>query len=120
MVRNHFDSDSIGKAVSRFNQAVRQVEHIVVSNDYQLQVLKPLAFSPIAKLQGFEKALEHAGLSDLIGKSNMEIYMGLLDYFVGSSNTLDDSIVWDSMAELLKELFLDVPGDKSFEDIINV
>ncbi len=119
MVRNHFDSDSIGKAVSRFNQAVRQGG--TYSRQQRLSVAgsKAIGFFSIAKLQGFEKALEHAGLSDLIGKSNMEIYMGLLDYFVGSSNTLDDSIVWDSMAELLKELFLDVPGDKSFEDIIN-
>lgn len=119
MIRNNFDSYSIGKAVSRFNQAVRKDGKY--SRQQQLSVAgsKAVGFLSIAKLHGLEKALEHAGLSDLIGKSNVEIYMGLLDYFIGSNNTLDDSIVWDSMAELLKELFLDVPNDKSFEDIMN-
>ena len=38
---------------------------------------------------------------------------------MGNGSTLDDSIVRDSMAELLKELFLDISDDKNFGDIIN-
>ena len=76
-------------------------------------------FFTIVQSQGFNKALEQAGLSNLIGKSNEEIYSGLLDYFSGDGSSLDDAVVRDSMAELMKELFLDVPEGKSFEEVIN-
>jgi len=119
MVKNNFESDSIGRAVGRYNQASRQG-----GGSSRQQILsaggsKAISFFSIAKVQGFEKALENAGLNNLIGKSNEEIYSGLLDYFVGNGSTLDDSIVRDSMAELLKELFLDISDDKNFGDIIN-
>jgi hypothetical protein len=119
MVRNNFESESIGKAVGRYNQAVRQGGAYRRQQDLSVAGSKAVGFFSMAKMQGLEKALEHVGLNDLIGKSNVEIYMGLLDYFAGSSSTLDDSIVRDSMAELLKELFLDVSDEKSFEDIIS-
>lgn len=119
MIRNNFESESIGKAVGRYNQAVRQGGSYRRQQDLSVAGSKAVGLLLMARMQGFEKALEHAGLNDLIGKSNVEIYMGLLDYFAGSSSTLDDSIVRDSMAELLKEVFLDVPDEKSFEDIMN-
>lgn len=119
MVKNNFESDSIGKAVGQYNQAARQGGGFRRQQDLSTAGSKAVGFFSVARSQGFQKALEQTGLSNLIGKTNEEIYAGLLDYFVGDGSSLDDSIVRDSMAELLKELFFDVPDDKSFEDVIN-
>ena len=118
MVKSNFENDSIGKAVGRYNQAARQGGTPKRQQGLSTAGSKAIGFFSTAKSQGFDRALEQVGLSNLIGKSNEEIYAGLLDYFVGDGSSLDDSIIRDSMAELLKELFLDAPDDKSFGDVI--
>jgi len=121
MINSNFESSSIGKAVGQYNQAARQGGGGGSTRQQALSTAgaKAANFFSIARSQGFSKALEEAGLSNLIGKSNEEIYSGLLDYFAGDGSSLDDAVVRDSMAELMKEMFLDVPEDKSFEEIIN-
>lgn len=108
MVNSNFESSSIGKAVGKYNQAARQGSGGGGSRRQQTMSnagARAANFFTIVQSQGFNKALEQAGLSNLIGKSNEEIYSGLLDYFSGDGSSLDDAVVRDSMAELMKELF---------------
>ncbi|MDI3545148.1 MAG: hypothetical protein PWP68_565 [Rikenellaceae bacterium] len=122
MVNNNFESNLIGKAVSKYIQATRLGNGSISANKQQVisnAGAKAASFISLAQSKGFNEALNQVGLKHLIGKSNEEIYMGLLDYFTGNGSSLDEFIVRDSMAELMKELFLDVTDDKDFGELIN-
>lgn len=119
MVKNNFQRDYIGKAVSKFaNATLSSNGGGSAFSTFSIAGTKSIGFFNIAKQYGFDEALNRAGLQDLIGKSNEEIYVGLLDYFADDGSTLDKNIVRDSMSELLKETMLDVTDEKSYNEII--
>lgn len=121
MVKNNFQRDSIGKAMSNFsniynngNNGGRRSSGTIASSG-----ARAVGFLKDAKDFGFNDALNKAGLAHLIGKDSDEVYIGLLDYFAGDGSTLNKSIVRDSMSELLKEQFLDVSESKEYDEIIS-
>ena len=70
MVKSNFENDSIGKAVGRYNQAARQGGTSKRQQGLSTAGSKAIGFFSTAKSQGFDRALEQVGLSNLIGKSN--------------------------------------------------
>jgi len=118
MVKNNFESESIGKAVGNYARASRGTSQGKISN-LAKSGSKAVGFFGLAKTEGFNAALEKSGLSDLIGKDNLEVYSGLLDYFSGNGSTLDDSVIRDSIGEVMQEQLSNIEEGKSFEDMIS-
>ncbi|MGH4140480.1 hypothetical protein [Clostridium sp.] len=119
MARNNFQRASIGKAMLNFSNATMSSNGGGNGfNTFTTTSAKTIDFFNIAKVYGFDEALNRAGIQDLIGKTNEEIYIGLLDYFAGDGGSLDKNIVRDSMSELLKETMLDVTEEKDYDEII--
>lgn len=120
MAKNNFQRDSIGKAISKFADATMSNNGITSGglSSFAISGSSAVDFFNYAKQYGFNETLNKVGLQDLIGKSNEEIYIGLLDYFTGDGSTIEKNIVRDSMSELLKEQMLDVNDEKDYDDII--
>ncbi|MEG0774353.1 hypothetical protein [Clostridium sp.] len=120
MVKNNFQRSSIGKAMGKFSNAMMSSNSGTGGAFSTLSRAgsRSIEFFSNSKLYGFNEALNRAGLQDLVGKSNEEVYMGLLDYFAGDGSSLDKNIVRDSMSELLMENMLGVTDEQSFDDII--
>lgn len=112
MVKHNFESEYIGKAVGNYSKAVSNGSGSRISN-LAVAGSRASAFFGVASSEGFNSALEKNGLGNLINKDSPEVYAGLLDYFTGNGSTLDDSIVRDSMSEVLKELLANLDDGAS-------
>lgn len=106
MVKHNFENESIGKAVGNYARATTGSQ----GGGQRSRVTKLSevgsragAFFGIAQSEGFITALEKAGLGNLADKDSAEVYAGLLNYLTGNGSTLDDSVVRDSMSEVLRE-----------------
>lgn len=53
---------------------------------------------------GFDEALREVGLSDLVGRSAMEVTAGLIDVLIGPASTLDEDATRDAFVDLNSEL----------------
>jgi hypothetical protein len=51
--------------------------------------------------EGFDKAINDLGLGELIGKSTEEVYNGIIDYFSNDTGDLEDSVIKDTISQLL-------------------
>lgn len=121
MINNNCNSESVGRAIGKYVQATKQGNGGLRENKNQLVAstgAKALNFFNYAQKYGLNESLREAGLQNLIGKSNEEIYSGLLDYFTEIGSSLNESIVRDSMAEVMKDIFLD-KEDQNFDEIFN-
>lgn len=52
---------------------------------------------------GLDRALEDAGLGDLVGRSRFEVLGGLADYIAGEGSQLDDAALRDAVVFVLHE-----------------
>jgi hypothetical protein len=120
MVNHNFESESIGKAVGNYARATsggsRGGSGSRVSRMAEVGS-RAGGFFDIAQTEGFKTALEEVGLGDLADKSSAEVYAGLLDYLTGNGSTLDDSVVRDSMSEVLKGEIEKHQKDKEINEI---
>lgn len=122
MAKDNFSRDGIGKTMSKFSDAMMNSNRNSSGqlHSFAISGSSAVGFFTNAKQYGFNEALNKIGLQDLIGKSNEEVFIGLLDYFSGDGSTIEKNIVRDSMSELLKEKMVDIIGDEgSFDDIIS-
>lgn len=108
MAKNNFDSESISKVMNKYVEA-RSSSHSGGSGHTQNRQMaisgaKALNFINLYNAYGLKSALEQVGLSNLIGKSNEDIYDGLVDYFSPNSDTFENSIVRDCMIEIVDDL----------------
>lgn len=55
------------------------------------------------KENGLEDTLHKEGLENLIGKSNEEIYLGLIDYFCEDNSTIEDSVIRECIVEIFND-----------------
>jgi hypothetical protein len=110
MAKNNFDSESISKAMNKYVEARRSSHSSGTGKSQNKQVAvsgaKALNFISLYNAYGLNSALEQVGLSNLIGKSNEDIYNGLVDYFSPNSDTFENSIVRDCMVEIVDDLKL--------------
>ncbi|WPC42847.1 hypothetical protein [Clostridium sp. JS66] len=123
MVKNRMDKSFISKAVADYGQAYTKTNlnnSVIVSAGARL-----MDFISLFNDFGFEKALDEVGLSNLVGKDSIEVYLGLLDYFSGDNSTVDKSIVRDCMADILENMDLEgkddldkIDGDELLKDFI--
>lgn len=121
MVNHNFESESMGKAVGNYARAVSGgSDRSHRSRVTRLAEVGSRAgeFFGIAQSEGIESALEKIGLADLTDRDSVEVYAGLLDYLTGNGSTLDDSVVRDSMSEVLKEEIERQLDEKEIGEII--
>lgn len=121
MINSNCSSESVGRAVAKYIQATKQGNGAILGSKNQLVAnagAKASNFFNYAQKYGLNESLREAGLQNLIGKSNEEVYSGLLDYFTESGSSLNESIVRDSMVEVMKDIFLD-KDNQSFDEIFN-
>ncbi|MHC1682899.1 MAG: hypothetical protein AB6733_08120 [Clostridiaceae bacterium] len=55
------------------------------------------------KENGLEDTLYKEGLGNLIGKSNEEIYLGIIDYFCEDNSTIEDSVIRECIVEIFND-----------------
>lgn len=120
MARNNFQGSGIGRAVSKFADATMSGKSSASGglNSFASSASSAIGFFDYVGQYGFNEALNKVGLQNLVGKSNEEIYIGLLDYFSGDGSSIEKNITRDSMSELLKEQFLDMNDEDDYDDII--
>jgi len=126
MCKNNYSNKSIGNALSKYVQARTSgngsESRTNQSKSVTKTVSKALNFINSFNGSGLNGALENLGLTVLIGKSSEEIYNGLIDYFAPGTNTIEDSISRECMAEILddfkiinlEEDFKQISGDDFF------
>ncbi|AUN04849.1 hypothetical protein [Clostridium botulinum] len=107
MAKNNFDSESISKAMNKYVRARRNTSGDSSRQQYNKQMAtsgaKALNFVNLYNTFGLNDTLNKLDLSNLIGKSNEDIYVGLVDYFAPNSDTFENSIVRDCMAEIFDD-----------------
>jgi uncharacterized UPF0160 family protein len=109
MAKNNFDSDSVSKALGKYAEARRNMSGGSSTQQYK-QIsssgAKALSFINLYNTFGLNDTLKKIGLSNLIGKSNEDVYLGLVDYFAPNADTFENSIVRDCMTEILDDFNL--------------
>lgn len=120
IVKNNGSTSSIGTAVSKYVKAIRD-------NNGSMYHSKQGAISRAgSRLAGFvngvqvfglNDALKRNGLENLIGKSPIEIYIGLVDYFTDEGSSLNEAVVRDSMCEFMSDIFEDVYEIEKMEEV---
>jgi hypothetical protein len=110
MAKNNFNNESVSKALNKYVGARRSTSGSNSGQQYNKQMAvsgaKALNFVNLYNSYGLNGTLQQLGLSNLIGKSNEEIYLGLVDYFAPNADTFEDSIVRDCMVEILDDFEL--------------
>ena len=99
---NDTSSNSISKAVSSFSTAMKSEG--MISNSFTKAATGILGLSKSINSHGIVHALTTYGFENLIGKSNEEIYLGILNYYTNSGSSIEDSIAIDSLSLALKNL----------------
>lgn len=121
MIKNNASSETIGNAMSKYVSAQRSNGggiHRGKQESVARTGVKAAAFINAVQNYGLTEALKQSGLQELVAKTPDEVLVGLLDYFTEEGSTLDESVVRDSMSEIMREKFTDKNGDKNMEDQI--
>ena len=107
MAKNNFDSESISKAMNKYVEARRNSSGGSSRQQHNKQLAisgaKALNFINLYNNSGLNFTLNKLGLSNLVGKSNEDIYVGLVDYFAPNSYTFENSIIRDCMTEMIDD-----------------
>lgn len=110
MAKNNFDSESVSKAINKYVEARRNTSGGSQGQQHTKQMAtsgaKALNFVNLYNAFGLNDTLNKIGLSNLIGKNNEDIYLGLVDYFAPNADTFENSIVRDCMSEILDDFNL--------------
>lgn len=123
MINGNGRKEGVKKAVSEYAKAYSST-HL---NSSKIGVVagKALDFFLNAKTKGLNSALKEKGLDALIGKSNEEIYLGLIEYFCTDNSTIEESVLRECVVEVLSNNdVLDLEdldkfdGNKFIEDFI--
>lgn len=113
MVNTEDKKEGIKKAISEYSNAYLNT-HINSANIGKITG-NIIGFLLDAKENGLDKALENQGLSNLLGKSSEEVYLGVIDYFCENNTTIEESVI--------RECAIDIFDDKQiidFEDLSKV
>ncbi|MBJ7931853.1 hypothetical protein COO04_09950 [Bacillus toyonensis] len=117
MGRNNFTPSSVGKAISKYSQALKGMKNSSNNINIGGTGAKAINFIDLVKNYGFTTALENIGLKHLIDKKPDEIYVGLTEYFAGSKNSLLEGIAQQSINELMAEILADVQTLEEYDEI---
>lgn len=106
MAKHNFDNESIGNALNKFTDARRGETSKGSFSNSKMAIAgaKAIGFINLVNSIGLTETLKNIGLESLVGKSNEEIYIGIVDYFSTESESIEDNIVRDCLSELLDEV----------------
>ncbi|NGT94384.1 hypothetical protein [Clostridium perfringens] len=110
MINGNDNVEGVKKAVSEYAKAYSST-HLPLSKAGAL-ISDMLGFFSEVKVNGLNNTLKREGLDNLIGKSNEEIYFGLIEYFCTDNSTIEDSV--------LRECVVDVLSDNEIVDLENL
>ncbi|HBI6963835.1 TPA: hypothetical protein K8N27_002217 [Clostridium perfringens] len=110
MINGNDNVEGVKKAVSEYAKAYSST-HLPLSKAGAL-ISDILGFFSDASVNGLNNTLKREGLDNLIGKSNEEIYLGLIEYFCTDNTTIEDSV--------LRECVVDVLSDNDIVDLENL
>lgn len=110
MINGNDNIEGVKKAVSEYAKAYSST-HLPLSKAGAL-ISDMLGFFSEVKVNGLNNTLKREGLDNLIGKSNEEIYFGLIEYFCTDNSTIEDSV--------LRECVVDVLSDNEIVDLENL
>ena len=115
--------EGIKNAVSDYAKAYSST-HLPFSKASAL-VSDILGFFSDVKVNGLDNTLAREGLDNLIGKSNEEIYFGLIEYFCTDNATIEDSVLRECVVDVLIDNEIvdldnleELDGNKFIEDFI--
>ena len=123
MINDSDTAEGIKNAVSEYAKAYSST-HLPLSKAGAL-ISDMLGFFSDVKMNGLDNTLIGEGLGNLIGKSNEEIYLGLIEYFCTDNATIEDSVLRECVVDVLSdneivdlENLEELDGDKFIEDFI--
>lgn len=119
MKRENFSSTSIGKALSRYTKAASNNTSYQQSKRATSKIgAAAIGFSQLVKSDGLVAALDQVGLSHLKNAPFEELYLGLMDYFSESNNTITDTMANQAIQECMDELMSGITNNEELENIL--